>query len=222
MSKPIEEMVAVLWDAMLRQIETRIEERIAAAFANIKTNSTTQLSKVHAPEHQDRPAEYFISLKEVSAMVGLSHSTIYNLEKAGTFPKKIHVGRRVVRYRVGEIRDWMKSLETADRAKNRKEDHGLTERQQQRLMRLALKRVSRPPPKALSYYTMRDVMRLAGLTHSQIYDGVRDGSLPKWKKTEWPAQQWDRSAVDVWLETRKGAKNKGFSLPPGIADSADP
>jgi hypothetical protein len=35
MSKPIEEMVAVLWEDMLRQIETRVEERIEAAITNI-------------------------------------------------------------------------------------------------------------------------------------------------------------------------------------------
>ena len=49
-------------------------------------------------------------------------------------------------------------------------------------------------------------MRLAGFTHSQIYDGVRDGGFPKWNKTGWPAQQWDRGAVDAWLGTWKGGK----------------
>jgi predicted DNA-binding transcriptional regulator AlpA len=203
MSKPIEEMMAILWEAMLRQIETRIEERIETAFANIKTNSAAQASKPPEPVHQDRPAEYFISLKEVSAMVGLSRSTIYNLEKAGTFPKKIRIGQNVVRYRVGEIREWMQSLQKAGRTNIGKEPEVLSNRQQQRLMQLALKRVPRPPPKARPYYTMSDVMRLAGFTHSQIYDGVREGNFPKWKKAGWPAQQWERQAVDLWLETQK-------------------
>ena len=202
-------MVAVLWEAMLRQIETRVEERIEAAFANIPktTSSAPESKKTHETADRDRPSEYFISLREVSAMVGLSRSTIYNLEKAGTFPKKIHVSQYVVRYKVGEIREWMKSLENAARARNQYKPPVLTERQQHRLMRLALKRIPRPPPKALPYYTMGDVMRLSGFTHSQVYDGVRDGSFPKWKKTGWPAQQWDRGAVDVWLKTR--GKRKG-------------
>ncbi len=141
-------------------------------------------------------------------MVGLSPSTIYNLAKAGAFPRKIHVTQHAVRYKVGEIREWMKSLENAGRSKIEKEPGLLTESQQQRLMRLALKRVPKPPPKALPYYTMGDVMRVAGFTNSQIYDGVRDGSFPKWNKTGWPAQQWDRRAVDAWIETRKGKKKK--------------
>jgi predicted DNA-binding transcriptional regulator AlpA len=52
-------------------------------------------------------------------MIGLSGSTIYNLENAGTFPKKIHVSQHCVRYKVGDVREckvgdvreWMKSLE---------------------------------------------------------------------------------------------------------------
>jgi prophage regulatory protein len=206
MSKPIEEMVAVLWEAMLRQIETRIEERIEAALAAITkapipiSESTKSMETVH----RDRPAEYFISLKEVSAMVGLSRTTIYNLEKTGAFPKKIHVSPYSVRYKVGDIREWMKSLENKGKTKKEEQPEVLTERQRQRLMRLALKRVPKSPPKALPYYTMGDVMKLAGLTHSQIYDVVRDGSFPKWKKTGWPAQQWDRGAVEAWIEARKG------------------
>lgn len=47
-------------------------------------------------------------------------------------------------------------------------------------------------------------MRLVGFTHSQIYDGVRDGSFPGWNKTGWPAQQWDRRAGDAWIEKRNG------------------
>jgi prophage regulatory protein len=209
MSKPIEEMVAVLWEAMLRQIETRIEERIDAAIANIpkRLAPAPGLTTPHESVHRDRPAEYFISLREVSAMVGLGRSTIYRLEREGTFPEKIHVGS-AVRWKVGDIREWMKSLEDRGKTKNEKEPEGLTERQQTRLMRLALKRVPKSPPKALPYYTKGDVMRLAGFTQPQLYDEVRDGNFPKWKQTGWPAQQWDRDAVDAWIEARKGKKKK--------------
>jgi predicted DNA-binding transcriptional regulator AlpA len=141
-------------------------------------------------------------------MVGLGRSTIYNLEKAGKFPKKMHVTQYAVRYKVGEIREWMKSLENMGITKKDKDPEILTERQRQRLMRLALAQIPKPPPKALPYYTMGDVMRLAGFTASQIYDGVRDGSFPKWKKTGWPAQQWDRGAMDAWIEARNGKKEK--------------
>jgi predicted DNA-binding transcriptional regulator AlpA len=98
----------------------------------------------------------------------------------------------------------MKSLEKLGKTKE-KAPEGLTERQQQRLMRLALKRDPKPPPKALPYYKMGDVMRLAGFTHSQIYDGIRDGSFPKWKQTGWPAQQWD---VERWIRGSRYGKRK--------------
>jgi predicted DNA-binding transcriptional regulator AlpA len=101
----------------------------------------------------------------------------------------------------------MKSLENVRKAEKRKQPELLTARQGDRLMRLALKQIPKPPPAALPYYTMGDVMRLTGFTHSQIYDGVRQGSLPRWKKTGWPAQQWDREAIDVWLAARR-EKNK--------------
>jgi prophage regulatory protein len=210
MSKPIEEMVAVLWEAMLRQIEAKVEERIDAAISNIPkvTNLGPGLTKPQESVRQDRPAEYFISLKEVSEMVGLGRSTIYNLEKAGAFPKKIHVTPHAVRYRVGEIRDWMNSLKNIGISQKAQEPHVLTERQRQRLLRLALTRIPRAAPKALPYYTMGDVMRLAAFTASQIYDGVRDGSFPKWKKTGWPAQQWERGAMDAWIEARKMKNQK--------------
>jgi prophage regulatory protein len=210
MSKPIEEMVAVLWEAMLRQIEAKVEERIDAAISNIPkgTNLGPGPTKSQESVRQDRPPEYFISLKEVSEMIGLGRSTLYNLEKVGAFPKKIHVTPYAVRYKVGEIREWMKSVESMGKAKNAEEPHVLTERQRQRVMRLALTRIPKPPPKALPYYTMGDVMRLAGFTASQIYDGARDGSIPKWKKTGWPAQQWDRGAIDAWIEARKMKNQK--------------
>jgi prophage regulatory protein len=209
MSKPIEEMVAVLWEAMLRQIESRIEERIEAALANIPKRllSAPEPTTPENSVHRERPSEYLISLKEVSAMVGLSRSTIYRLESEGAFPKKMHVGS-VVRWKVGEIREWMKALENMRSTKKEKELEILTERRQQRLMRLALMRVPKPPPKALPYYTMGDVMRLADFNHSQIYDGVTDGSFPKWKQTGWPAQQWDRETVDAWIEARNGKARK--------------
>jgi predicted DNA-binding transcriptional regulator AlpA len=102
----------------------------------------------------------------------------------------------------------MKALENGRNTKKEKELEILTERRQQRLMRLALMRVPKPPPKALPYYTMGDVMRLADFNHSQIYDGVRDGSVPKWKQTGWPAQQWDRGTVDAWIEARNEKARK--------------
>jgi len=210
MPKPIEGMVAILWEAMLRQMETKIEERIEAALAAFPKTQTPapEPAKLQEPGYRDRPAEYFISRKEVSAMIGLSCSTIHNLEKGGTFPKKIQVSQHCVRYKVGDIRAWMKSLEDTGKANKVKEVEVLTERQRQRLMRLALKRIPKPPPKTLPYYTMGDVMRLVGLNHSQVYEWVKCGSFPKWKQTGWPAQQWDRKVVDEWIEGRNGKTSK--------------
>jgi hypothetical protein len=69
MSKPIEEMAAVLWEAMLRQIETRIEERIAAAITNIAKGPIPgpERTKPRESVHGDRPDVGLILIRAIGA-----------------------------------------------------------------------------------------------------------------------------------------------------------
>jgi prophage regulatory protein len=50
-----------------------------------------------------------LRIKQVSEITGLSRATIYNMEKIGSFPKKIVLGERAVAWRESDIRSWMDS-----------------------------------------------------------------------------------------------------------------
>ncbi len=45
--------------------------------------------------------------KEVEQMVSLSRASIYRLADSGDFPHPIRVGPRAVRWRLGDIEQWM-------------------------------------------------------------------------------------------------------------------
>ena len=51
----------------------------------------------------------FIRLKEVLGLTGLSRSTVYRKQRAGTFPESVQLGERVVAWREAEVREWMAS-----------------------------------------------------------------------------------------------------------------
>lgn len=44
---------------------------------------------------------------EVLAMVGLSHTTIYNMEKAGTFPRRFNLSPRCVAWDYQAVQQWL-------------------------------------------------------------------------------------------------------------------
>lgn len=45
--------------------------------------------------------------KEVLALVGLSHTTIYNMERAGTFPRRFNLSPRCVAWDYQEVQQWL-------------------------------------------------------------------------------------------------------------------
>ena len=45
----------------------------------------------------------YLRIKQVAELTGLSRATIYNMEKAGTFPEKTHLGKRAVAWRESVI-----------------------------------------------------------------------------------------------------------------------
>ena len=51
-----------------------------------------------------------IRIKEVKTITGLSRSTIYEMMKAGNFPKPIKLGSHSVGWIESEVQDWISLL----------------------------------------------------------------------------------------------------------------
>ena len=51
--------------------------------------------------------ERLLRLKEVSSIVGLSRSTIYDLSAKGLFPERVLLGKRAVGWWESEIEAWI-------------------------------------------------------------------------------------------------------------------
>ena len=50
-----------------------------------------------------------LRIEEVEVMTGLAKSTIYRLVKEGSFPPPVRVGKRAVRWKEWEVREWIRS-----------------------------------------------------------------------------------------------------------------
>ncbi len=57
----------------------------------------------------------FLRVAEVMRIVGLSRSTIYDLEQRGEFPARVRLGRRAVRWDSHELERWLQSRAHAAR-----------------------------------------------------------------------------------------------------------
>jgi predicted DNA-binding transcriptional regulator AlpA len=204
MSKPLEQLVEIIWEAVLCQIESKIQERVDAALATQQPSSRISRQEPEVA-HWDTGA-HFIFTRDLITMIGLGRSTIDNLEKAGQFSKRIELTERCVRYKLDEIREWEKLVVDAGRLiKRRGYEHDAREEAEtaEKLMRVAAKRSPKPPEKSLPYYRMRDVLRITGMTHSQVDDRIRNGAFPRWMESGHRGKQhWDRKVVDVWLANR--------------------
>ncbi|MCY4212494.1 MAG: AlpA family phage regulatory protein [Gammaproteobacteria bacterium] len=55
--------------------------------------------------------ERLLNREQVSEIVGLKRSCIYQKIREGSFPKPLRVGKSAVRWRESSIRDWIDSLE---------------------------------------------------------------------------------------------------------------
>ncbi len=62
----------------------------------------------------------YLRIKQVAELTGLSRATIYNMEKAGTFPKKTPLGERAVAWRESEIAAWMESRQHIEKSEQEK------------------------------------------------------------------------------------------------------
>jgi predicted DNA-binding transcriptional regulator AlpA len=210
MSKPLEQLAEIVWEAMLRQIESKIQERLDAALA---AQQTSPRMPQQEPEtaRWDKPGAHFMSTRDLITMIGLSRSTINNLEKAGQFPKRIKLTKCCVRYKVDEIREWENLVVDAGRVIKRRcheRDAKKEAEHAERLIRVVAKRIPKPPEKPLPHYRMRDIMRIARMSHSQVYDEIKNGSFPRWMESGHRGKQnWDRKVVDAWVANR-GRKRK--------------
>ena len=57
---------------------------------------------------ENRP---FLSIKEVSELLGISVSTINRLIKRGDFPQKIKISPRRIVFMKNDINEWIKKIE---------------------------------------------------------------------------------------------------------------
>lgn len=55
----------------------------------------------------------YLRVKQISEWTGLSRATIYALEKAGEFPKKIALGERAVAWLESDIKKWIEERKLA-------------------------------------------------------------------------------------------------------------
>ena len=62
----------------------------------------------------------YLRIKQVAELTGLSRATIYNMEKAGTFPEKTHLGKRAVAWRESVIATWMESRQHVEKSEQEK------------------------------------------------------------------------------------------------------
>ena len=59
-------------------------------------------------DQENRP---FLSIKEVSELLGISVSTINRLIKRGEFPPKIKISTRRIVFMKNDINEWIKKIE---------------------------------------------------------------------------------------------------------------
>ena len=60
---------------------------------------------IEAAQHPDA----LLTVETVSALAGLSRSTVYEFEREGRFPQAVRMGIRCTRWRAGDVTDWLKA-----------------------------------------------------------------------------------------------------------------
>jgi len=66
------------------------------------------MTAMAAAEQLDDQPVRILRLPQVRAMTGLGKTTIYELEAANRFPKRIRIGCRAVGWVEGEVASWIK------------------------------------------------------------------------------------------------------------------
>jgi prophage regulatory protein len=94
------------------------------------------------------PGLRYIRLRDVRERVGLGTSTIYKMMANDAFPKQVKISLRTAAWIESEVDAFMTA-------------------------RIAERDQPEPTPVVSPYLRMGEVMRLTGMTHAMIYDGVR-------------------------------------------------
>jgi predicted DNA-binding transcriptional regulator AlpA len=61
-------------------------------------------------------------------------------------------------------------------------------------------------PEVSLYLRMGEVMRLTGMTHSMIYDGVRAKTFPKWADLPKRGSAWLKTEIEAWLAVHRATE----------------
>jgi len=72
-----------------------------------------------------------------------------------------------------------------------------------------------PTPEASPCLRMGEVMRLTGMTHAMIYDGVRAKTSPKWVDFPKRGSGWLKTDIEAWLARPRRPIGEGLK-PVGI------
>jgi predicted DNA-binding transcriptional regulator AlpA len=119
----------------------------------------------------------YLRLREVCERVGVGTSTIYKMMATGAFPKQVKLSLRTAAWIESEVEAFMNA-------------------------RIAARDQPEPMPEYSLYMRMGEVMRLTGMTHAMIYDGVRTKTFPKWADLPKRGSGWLKTDIEAWLAAR--------------------
>ena len=60
------------------------------------------------------PLDRLLTIKQITAEIGISRSTIYRRMREGTFPKPIRIGPRATRWPESAIKVWLAGLRASN------------------------------------------------------------------------------------------------------------
>jgi prophage regulatory protein len=123
------------------------------------------------------PALRYLRLREVCKRVGVGHSTIYRMIAAGQFPRQLKLSEHTAVWVESEVEAFMNA-------------------------RIAERDLEVQVPEVSPYLRMGEVMRLTGMTHAMIYDGVRAKTFPRWVDLHKPGSRWLKADIEAWLAVR--------------------
>jgi prophage regulatory protein len=127
------------------------------------------------------PALRYLRLREVRDRVGIGQSTIYRMMASGAFPRQVKLSERISVWIESEIEAFMNA-------------------------RIAERDQPAQTPEVSLYVRMGEVMRLMGMTHAMIYDGVRAKTFPKWADLPKRGSAWRKTEIVAWLAARGSPK----------------
>jgi len=123
----------------------------------------------------------YLRQREVRERVGISQSTLYRMMATGAFPRQVKLSERSSAWIESEVEAFMNAR--------------IAERDQ-------------PPQMAQvsPYLRMGEVMRMTGMNHAMIYDGVRAKTFPKWADLPKRGSGWLKTEIVAWLAAHRDLK----------------